>query len=219
MNGNLGNGTLDECPMKFYTTHILPRLTHWVCAGRDFDFQRRQVVPLARGKILEVGMGSGLNLPFYDPSKVDLLHGLEPSAALRKMAEKRAAGLPFPVRFIGLPGEEIPLDTGSMDTVLVTYTLCTIPDVQQALAQMRRVLKPGGQLIFCEHGLAPDPGIRKWQNRINPIWQRFSGGCCLNRPIADLIRGNGFKIQKMTARYHSPLKITGFTYRGRAVSV
>ena len=202
--------------MTFYSTHILPTLIHWVCSQKSFDYQRKQVVPLARGTVLEVGMGSGLNLPFYDPSKVDQLYGLEPSDRLRAMARKNAAGLLFPVSFISLPGEEIPLETRSVDTVLVTYTLCTIPDIHQALSQMRRVLKPGGQLIFCEHGLAPDPGIQKWQNRINPVWNRVTGGCCLNRPIAGLITHNGFAIRKLTARYQNALKITSFTYQGIA---
>lgn len=203
--------------MTFYKNHLLPKLTHWVCARNTFDFQRKKVVPLARGKILEIGMGSGLNLPFYKPSQVEHLYGLEPSEALRKMAQKNAAGLPFPVGFIGLPGEEIPLETHSLDTVLVTYTLCTIPDIHQALSQMRRVLKPGGRLIFCEHGLAPDPGIRKWQDRLNPVWNRLSGGCNVNRHISDLITQNGFAIQTMSAQYQNAVKIASFTYRGIAV--
>ncbi|MCF8113697.1 MAG: class I SAM-dependent methyltransferase [Desulfotignum sp.] len=203
--------------MTFYRTHILPKLIHWVCSQKSFDHQRKKVVPLARGRVLEIGMGSGLNLPFYDSSQVDHLFGLEPSDQLRKMARKNAAGARFPVSFIGMPGEEIPLETRSMDTVLVTYTLCTIPDIHKALGQMRRVLKPGGRLIFCEHGLAPDPGIRKWQERINPAWNRVSGGCSLNRPISDLITQNGFVIQTMSARYQNAVKITSFTYRGMAV--
>ncbi len=203
--------------MTFYKNHILPKLTHWVCARKTFDYQRKKVVPLARGRILEIGMGSGLNLPFYNPSQVEHLYGLEPSKALRKIAQKNAAGLSFPVGFIDLPGEEIPLETHSMDTVLVTYTLCTIPDIHQALSQMRRVLKPGGRLIFCEHGLAPDPGIRRWQDRLNPVWNRVSGGCSLNRHISDLITHNGFAIQTMNARYQNAVKIASFTYRGIAV--
>lgn len=205
--------------MSFYSTHILPKLTHWVCSQQSIESLRKKMVPLAGGKILEIGMGSGLNLPFYDPSKVKHLYGLEPSDTLRKMAEKNAERLPFPVGFISLPGEEIPLETGSMDTVLVTYTLCTIPDIHRALGQMHRVLKPGGKLIFCDHGLAPDAGIRKWQERINPVWNRISGGCCLNRPISDLILHNGFVIQDIKARYQSPVKIASYTYRGIAVPV
>ena len=211
------NDSLPKLIMKFYTTHILPQLTHWVCAQKSFDLQRKQVVPLASGRVLEIGMGSGLNLPFYDSSKVDQLFGLEPSNGLRAMARKNAAGRRLPVTFIGRSGEEIPLDSRSMDTVLVTYTLCTIPDIHGALGQMRRVLKPGGQLIFCEHGLAPDPGVQKWQNRLNPAWNRVSGGCCLNRPIADLILHNGFAIRKLSAQYQNAVKITSFTYRGIAV--
>ncbi|HKL01419.1 MAG TPA: class I SAM-dependent methyltransferase [Desulfotignum sp.] len=180
---------------------------------------RKKVVPLARGRILEIGMGSGLNLPFYDPSQVDYLYGLEPSDTLQQMAEKHAERLPFPVGFISLPGEEIPLETNSLDTVLVTYTLCTIPDIHQALGQMRRVLKPGGRLIFCDHGQAPDPGIRKWQERINPVWKQVSGGCSLTRNISNLITHNGFAIQKMTAQYQNAVKIASFTYKGIAVPV
>jgi ubiquinone/menaquinone biosynthesis C-methylase UbiE len=202
--------------MTFYSNHILPKLIHWVCSQKNFDHRRNQVVPQARGTILEVGMGSGLNLPFYDPSKVDQLYGLEPSDELRAMARKNAAGLPFPVSFIRLPGEKIPLETASVDTVLVTYTLCTIPDIHQALYQMRRVLKPRGQLIFCDHGLAPDREVQKWQNRLNPAWHRISGGCSLNRPIAGLIAQNGFAIRKLTAKYQNSLKITSFTYQGIA---
>lgn len=202
--------------MTFYRTHILPKLTHWVCSLQSMENLRKKVVPMAGGRVLEVGMGSGLNLPFYDPSKVEHLYGLEPSDTLRKMAEKQAERLPFPVGFIGRPAEEIPLETGSMDTVLVTYTLCTIPDIHRALGQMRRVLKPGGKLIFCDHGLAPDPGVRKWQEHINPVWNRVSGGCCLNRPVSDLITQNGFAIQDMKTRYQGPVKIVSYTYRGIA---
>lgn len=219
MQPKIESDNLAKLIMKFYQTLILPQLTHWVCAQKSFDLQRKQVVPLASGRVLEIGMGSGLNLPFYDPSNVDQLFGLEPSNGLRAMARKNAAGLRFPVTFIGRPGEEIPLDSRSMDTVLVTYTLCTISDIHGALGQMRRVLKPGGRLIFCEHGLAPDPGVQKWQNRLNPAWNRVSGGCCLNRAIADLITRNGFAIRKLSAQYQNVVKITSFTYRGIAVPV
>jgi len=172
---------------------------------------------MAKGKTLEIGMGSGLNLPFYDPLKIDLVLGLEPMAQLRKMAEKKALKLPFEVDFIGLSGEQIPLERNAVDTVLVTYTLCTIPDVIQALKEMKRVLKPGGELIFCEHGKSPDAHIFKWQSRLNPPWTKISGGCHLNRDISELIKKSGFKIVALDACYNSPLKLISYNYKGIAV--
>ena len=133
------------------------------------------------------------------------------------MAEEQVHNLPFTVDFIGLSGEEIPLASDSVDTVLVTYTLCTIPDVVQALREMRRVLRPEGELLFCEHGRAPDADIRRWQNRLNPIWKRIGGGCNLNRPIPDLLSQGGFKINHIETMYISGLKLASFTYLGSAV--
>ena len=173
--------------MGFYENHILPKLIHWTCSQKDITRQRKKIVPLAAGRILEVGIGSGLNLPFYDPAKVDHLWGLDPSQQLGKIAERTAAEMPFDVDFIGFSGEEIPLEKNSVDTVLVTYTLCSISDVGQALNEMHRVLKPSGRVLFCEHGKAPDDIVHKWQERINPIWTKISGGCNLNRPIPFLI--------------------------------
>ena len=203
--------------MGLYETYILPKLTHWVCSHNDISKQRRKVVPRAKGRILEVGIGSGLNLPFYDPAKVKQVWGVDPSYKLRAIAEKKSVDLPFDVDFIGLSGEEIPLEKNSADTVLVTYTLCSIPDVLKALKEMNRVLKPGGELIFCEHGSAPDDHIRRWQERVNPIWTKVSGGCHLNRPIADIIKESGFKIKYLDTTYSSPLKIVSFNYLGMAV--
>ncbi len=203
--------------MGFYTTHILPKLTHWVCSQNDIARMRKKVVPLAKGTVLEIGIGSGLNLPFYDPAKIDRLWGLDPSSRLKKIAEKKAADMPFSVDFIGISGEDIPLTENSMDTVLVTYTLCSIPNVLKALNEMRRVLKPGGQLIFCEHGKAPDAHIHQWQNRMNPAWTKISGGCNLNRPISDLIKTSGFKIITLDENYNSPVKVLGFNYTGIAI--
>jgi|JFJP01.1.fsa_nt_gi ubiquinone/menaquinone biosynthesis C-methylase UbiE len=203
--------------MKFYDKYILPKLTHLVCSQNDITRVREKLVPLAKGRILEVGIGSGLNLPFYDPTKVDRVWGLDPSSQLKKIAKKKAARMPFDVDFIGLSGEDIPLEKNSVDTVLVTYTLCSIPDVRKALNEMNRVLRPGGELIFYEHGRSPDKNIRKWQDKINPIWTKISGGCNLNRPISNLIKESGFKIINLDAKYNSPLKVIGFNYRGIAV--
>ncbi len=142
--------------MSFYERYCLPHVINMACGASNIQKQREKVVPLAEGRVLEIGMGSGLNLPFYDKEKVELVWGLEPSEGMRKKAQVRLQQAPFEVRLLDLPGEEISLDDDSVDTVVLTYTLCTIPDWKTALQQMRRVLKPGGTLIFCEHGEAPD---------------------------------------------------------------
>ncbi len=205
--------------MGLYEKYILPRFVDLACSAKQIMHQRKKVVSLAKGRVLEIGIGSGLNLPLYDPIKVEFVWGLDPSAQLRAMAKRRASKVQFKVEFIGLSGEEIPLDSNSADTVLVTYTLCTIPDVLLALDGMRRVLRRGGELIFCEHGLAPDEDVRRWQNRItpNPIWKRFGGGCHLNRPIPSLIGKGGFKINNMETMYIPGWKPASFNYWGSAV--
>lgn len=202
--------------MGLYDKHVLPWATNWVCGGRPIARQRRKVVPQAKGKVLEVGVGSGLNLPHYDSSKVEKIWGLEPSAEMRKRAAVRAAQIETPVEFIDLPGEEIPLDDASVDTVLITFTLCTIPDAITALQQMRRVMKPGAELLFCEHGAAPDPSVRRWQDRINPVWKRFAGGCHLNRQIDAMLHEAGFTIDRLETGYiHGP-RLASFNYWGAA---
>ena len=179
--------------------------------------ERAAIVPLAAGRVLEIGFGSGLNAPFYDHGAITHLYALEPSAAMRKRAEKRIAGLGFPLEWLDLPGEEIPLPDASVDCVLVTYTLCTIPGVEAALAGMRRVLKPGGKLVFLEHGAAPDPGVAKWQDRINGVWGRIAGGCHLNRHPDALITGAGFTIDAIDQHYAPGApKIAGFMSAGVA---
>jgi len=202
--------------MNFYDEHCLPHLIHCACGLKVIQSQREKVVPVAEGRVLEVGMGSALNIPFYDPDKVEFVWGLEPSQAMRKKARKNLGRAPFEVRLLDLPGEEIPLDDNSVDSVLLTYTLCTIPDWRNALQQMRRVLKPGGKLIFCEHGLAPDERVRKWQDRVNPVWKKVAGGCHLNRPIPDYIEEGGFTIQTLDSGYLPGPKFAGFNYWGIA---
>lgn len=161
-------------------------------------------------------MGSGLNLPFYDADQVELIWGLEPSEGMRSKSKKRIAKAPLEVRWLDLPGEEIPLEDSSVDTVLLTYTLCTIPNWQAALIQMRRVLKPSARLIFCEHGEAPDEDARHWQRRLNPMWGRISGGCHLNRPIPSLLEQGGFEIESMESDYIPGPKFASFNYWGVA---
>ncbi len=183
--------------MGFYGDHIEPRLVSCACGMKAISRERAKIVPEAKGDVLEVGFGSGHNAPYYDQGAITHLYALEPSAAMRKRALKRIAGLSFPLEWLDLPGEEIPLPDASVDTVLVTYTLCTIPDVEAALAGMRRVLKPGGKFVFLEHGLSPDEGVARWQNRLNGVWGKLAGGCHLNRDPAALVRKAGFEIARL----------------------
>lgn len=203
--------------MKFYEKHCLPHLINYACALQPVVRQRRKVVPLAEGRVLEVGMGGALNLPFYDPEKVDLIWGLEPSEGMRRLARKNLQRTSIDVRWIALPAGEIPLDDESVDTVLLTFTLCTIPDWHGALLQMRRVLKPEGKLIFCEHGAAPDEATRRWQARLTPCWKKIAGGCHLDRPIPEYIEKGGFRITEMESAYLRGVpRIAGFNYWGTA---
>jgi ubiquinone/menaquinone biosynthesis C-methylase UbiE len=203
--------------MGFYENRIVPRLIDLACGAKPVLKQREKIVPLASGRVLEVGMGPAINVPFYDPSKVEMVWGLEPSDGMRRKAAPRLAKAPFPVEWLGLPGEEIPLEDDSADTVLLTYTLCTIPDFAKALQQMRRVLKPGGRLLFSEHGEAPDENVRKWQARVNPLWKRLAGGCNLNRPIPQLIEAAGFEIERLDTMYlPGTPKVAAFQYWGVA---
>jgi ubiquinone/menaquinone biosynthesis C-methylase UbiE len=181
--------------------------------------QREKVVPRARGRVLEVGLGSGLNLGFYDAEKVDVVLGLEPSAELKERAAPRAAKADVPLEMVGLIGEDIPLESESVDTVMITYTLCTIPGVDAALAEMRRVLRPQGELIFCEHGKAPDANVARWQARVEPIWKRLAGGCHLTRDIPELLRGAGFEVRDLEQLYLPGPRIATFNTWGTAVPV
>ena len=202
--------------MGLYGKYVLPRVVHLACSARPNMRQREKLVPLASGRVLEVGMGSGLNLPFYDARRVTKVWGLEPSPEMSKMASAAVEAVAFDVEFVSAGGEQIPLDSESFDTVLMTFTLCTIPDAERALREIARVLKQGGQLLFCEHGAAPDAGVRRWQNRINPLWRRLAGGCHLNRDIPGLIRRGGFEITRMDTMYIPGWRPASFNYWGAA---
>ena len=202
--------------MGIYEKYVLPHVINCACGIKPVMRQRQKVVPQAKGRVLEVGMGSGLNLPFYDAAKVEFVWGLEPSEGMRTRARANVANAAVDVRWLDLPGEEIPLDDNSVDTVLLTYTLCTIPDWQKALEQMRRVLKPGGELIFCEHGIAPDASVQKWQARIDPWWGKIAGGCHLNRPIPEYLDRGGFRIDQMESMYLPGPRIATYNYWGVA---
>jgi SAM-dependent methyltransferase len=205
--------------MNAYQRHLLPRLIHCVCGSSVIDHQRRLVVPAARGRVLELGFGSGLNLRHYDPARVEWVWALEPSAQMRALAAPRVAACGLDVRMLDLPGEALPLPDRCVDSVVITFTLCTIPDAIAALGQARRVLRDGGQLLFCEHGAAPEADVRRWQDRLDGVWGRLAGGCHLNREIAPLIAAAGFRFEALNSGYlpHTP-RLVGYNSWGCARS-
>ncbi len=202
--------------MGLYDSHVLPHLIKLACSTGDVARQRQKIVPRATGRVLEVGMGPGLNLPFYDRTAVDFVWGLEPSEGMRRTAAPALAATDIDVRWLDLPGEEIPLDDDSADTIVLTYTLCSIADWERALAQMRRVLKRHGQLLFSEHGEAPDASVRRWQHRIEPVWTRLAGGCHITRPIPQMIESAGFEFLEVESAYLPGAKVTSYQSWGVA---
>jgi len=201
--------------MSFYNDRILPHLINLSMRNREFLPYRERVLCSAQGRVLEIGIGSGLNLPFYG-SRVDEILGLEPAARLIAMAQGPAGRSRAPVTLIAGSAEAIPIDDDSIDTVVTTWTLCSIPNAVGALQEMRRVLKPGGQLLFVEHGLSPEESVQKWQNRLTPVWKRIGGGCHLNRPIRVLIESAGFGIVRLETGYMKGLRPMTFLYEGCA---
>ena len=202
--------------MGVYDEYVLPHLVHFVCGLEPIRRQREKVVPLAQGRVLEVGVGSGLNLPYYDAGKVAEVIGIDPSPEMMRKAVRAARRAGMEVRFVNAPAEDIPLASASVDTALVTYALCTIPETARALREIARVLRPGGRLVFCEHGLAPDADVRKWQHRLTPLWKRVGGGCHLDRDIPALIAQGGFSISAMETMYLPGWRPASFNYWGIA---
>ncbi len=201
--------------MGFYQDRVIPPLIDLVMRNKETTRRRAVLIPQASGRVLEVGIGSGLNLPFYSRNVTQLI-AVEPSAKLAAMTREKTYGLPFPVELLERSAEELSLDDGSIDTVVVTWVLCSIPDPLRALREMRRVLTSAGRMLFVEHGLAPDPDIRAWQERVNPIWRRVSGGCNMNRGIEELVRTAGFRIAALERFYLKGLRILTATYEGTA---
>lgn len=201
--------------MSFYANFILPRLCHFAMRNRRLLSYRERVIGAAQGRVLEIGMGSGLNLPFYRAGVREIL-GLEPSPQLIAMAKRTAQTSLTPATFIEGSAGSIPLNDNSIDTVVTTRTLCTIPDAEAALNEMRRVLNPGGHLLFVEHGLAPEESVRKWQNLLTPAWKCVSGGCHLNRPIASLSESAGFRLDRLETGYMPGPRLMTFFYEGSA---
>lgn len=202
--------------MGVYSEFVLPHLVHLACGLKPIMRQREKVVPLAQGCVLEVGVGTGLNLPYYDAGKVSKVIGLDPAPEMTRKAARVARRAGIEVEFINAPAETIPLASASVDTALVTYALCTIPQTRPALREIARVLRPGGRLIFCEHGLAPDANVRKWQRRITPAWKVIAGGCHLGRDIPALIEQGGFRIATMETMYLPGWRPATFNYWGVA---
>jgi ubiquinone/menaquinone biosynthesis C-methylase UbiE len=199
----------------FYSDIILPRLCDLAMRNKQLVPFRQRVIGAAEGRVLEVGAGSGRNLPFYRPPVREVL-ALEPAPRLVTMARSASRAAEMPVRFLEASAEAIPLDGQSVDTIVTTWTLCSIPLAPAALAEMRRVLRPGGRLLFAEHGLAPDENVRRWQDRLTPAWRCMCGGCHLNRPIRVLIESAGFRIDRIETGYIPGPKPMTFMYEGSA---
>lgn len=201
---------------NWYERHVLPYLIDLACGIKPVGRQRQKVVPLAQGRVLEIGIGTGLNLAYYDKARIEKIVGLDPGLEMHWLAQKRVERSGLAVELVGLSAEQIPYEAGSFDTVLVTYSLCTIADPVAALGEMRRVLKPGGKLLFCEHGLAPDASVRRWQRRLDPFWTKLAGGCHLDRDIPGLLRQAGFRVADMQTLYLPGPRPLTYNYWGAA---
>ena len=200
-----------------YENYVLPKMLDCCCSTKPISYQRKKIVPEASGTILEIGIGSGLNIPYYQKSRVNKIIGLDPSEQLCKMAKKTADDNNFSIDFLVNGAEEIELPSNSIDTILLTYTLCSIPEPYRALKEIMRVMKADGRILFCEHGIAPEEVVQKWQNRINPLWGKLFGGCNINRDIPNIIKNGGFKINSLDKMYlPSTPKIVGYNYWGEA---
>lgn len=202
--------------MGLYKRYLLPKIIHWTCGQNPTMRQREKVIPLAYGKVLEVGIGTGLNLGYYNSSNIDHLTGIDPSLENWKMNKVNAESLGLDISFVQASADEIPTDNDEFDSVVITYTLCSIKNPIPSLLEIKRVLKPGGQLIFCEHGIAPDKKIEKWQHAVNPYWRIISGGCNLNLNIPEVLSEGGFKIKKLDTMYIPGWKLGSFNYWGTA---
>lgn len=201
--------------MGLYQRYVLPRLTHWAMGQRQLAQYRARVVGAAEGRVLELGIGSGRNLPFYTDRATEVI-GVDPSPEMLAMARRAAAGRPQRVELIEGSAERLPLDDRSVDTVVVTWSLCSVPDARAAVAEARRVLRPGGRLLFAEHGRSPDPGVERWQDRLTPLWARVAGGCHLNRKPDDLIAAAGFELIELRTGYARGPRPMTYMYEGAA---
>ena len=202
--------------MNPYERYVLPKLIDVACSAGNVMKARSKIVPQAQGDVLEVGIGSGLNLPFYDAKQVSSIVGIDPAAQMQSLARERAADLGIPVEMIAVDVKGIHADTDQFDTIVMTFTLCSIDDPVAALREMARVLKPNGRLLFCEHGLAPDSSVERWQQRLTPFWKPIAGGCHLDRDIPALIREGGFAIDELSEAYLPGPRPMSYVYSGVA---
>lgn len=202
--------------MGIYSRYVLPRLTHLSMRQAQLQRYRERVVGGATGRVLEIGFGSGLNLPYYNQT-VDEIIGLDASPEMLALAERAVANSSHKVTLLARSADDLPLDDQSIDTVVVTWSLCSIVDVGWALMEARRVLRPGGQMRFVEHGLSPDRNVAIWQDRLTPLWRRCAGGCHLNRKMDDLIRGGGFQFAELSTAYARGPRPMVYMYEGVAV--
>ena len=203
--------------MSLYEKYFLPKLLDFCCGMEGFQNKRSQIVPLAHGRILEIGIGSGLNFDHYNFDKVEEIIGVDPAVSSVAMARSRSSQYNSKISFIESSAESIDLPSNTFDCVVIGYSLCTIPDPLKALAEARRLMKPEGSLFFMEHGLAPEQNIQKWQHRLTPGWKKIGGGCNLNRDIENLISSSGFQFKSLNKKYIKGPKIAAFQYYGEAV--
>lgn len=201
--------------MGIYRDQVVPRVADVALRGREFARLRERIVQGLSGEVLEVGFGSGRNVPHY-PSSIQRVVAVEPSAVGRRLARKRIEASPVAVELVGMEGEHLPFEDGSVDHALTTWTLCTIPDVRSALEEIRRVLRPGGTFHFLEHGRSPVPEVAVWQDRLTPLQRRLAGGCHLNRPIAELVEDAGFDLLRLDNCYMKGPRVFGYMYEGVA---
>lgn len=205
--------------MGLWDRYAVPAIVSCACATKPVMRQRTKVVPLASGVVAEIGCGSGNNFALYEVDEVDRVLAIEPAAEMRRRARERAEGLPIESKLELLEGDAqaLPMENNSVDTVVLTFVLCTIPAAQEALAEARRILRPDGRVVFCEHGLAPDDGVARWQRRIEPVWKRLAGGCHLTRDVGALLRDAGFRTEGTQTRYMPKTpKFAGFVTWGQA---
>ena len=202
--------------MGFYQDQVVPRITNVALGSREFARIRPRVTAGLAGEVLEVGFGSGLNVPYY-PAEVKRVRAVDPATVGRKLAARRLAASPVPVEFAGLDGQALPAESGTVDHVLITWTMCTIPGVATALREMHRVLRPGGELHFAEHGRSPDPGVARWQDRLTPLQRLLYAGCHLNRPIDRLVTQAGFRMTRLENFYLPGPRPFGYIFEGVAV--
>jgi ubiquinone/menaquinone biosynthesis C-methylase UbiE len=202
--------------MNFYDRHILPRLIQCSCGAPMVTELRKRVVPEAQGEVLEVGCGGGLNFPLYRRGRVRRVTAIDPAPPMLDRARRAAERSGVPIELTQAAAEALPFPDGTFDTVVVTFTLCSVREHGRSLAEMKRVLRPNGRLIFAEHGLAPDPGVQRWQRRIEPLWSRLAGGCRLTRPVRQAIAAAGFEIVSGEGRYLPAPKVLGWAEWGAA---